>query len=185
MESSRDLARERVSGFVGDVMRGALVVQAGGNRVGEADLGQSIATATRRAVDRLYPKFGEADHSGWSTVLSRAIQGNDACLEAVGYKGAVAQHPVCKALLGSVSPAGTSGNDLRKKFEAPDYGWPRDAIHAGLAALVLSSDLNAQENGLPVTATQFKPTAIGKLVFRRETAAVSSCDALVGGASAY
>ena len=122
---------------------------------------------------RLYPRFGDADHVGWSTAWSRALQANENCFEAVGHQGSVVQHPVCKALLDSISPAGSSGNDFRKKFESPDYGWSRDAIHAGLAALVLATEVNAEENGTPVSVAQFKPNSIGKLIFRRETAAVS------------
>ena len=172
MESTRDVARDKLSGHVADVLRSALVVQAGGTVVKETDIGRAIATAVDRSIDRLYPKFSDADHAGWGTAWTRALQGNENCLESVGHKGSVVQHPVCKALLASVSPVGTSGADLRKKFEAPEYGWPRDAIHAGLAALVLASDLNAEENGSPVTVAQFKPNSMGKLVFRRETAAV-------------
>jgi hypothetical protein len=120
----------------------------------------------------LYPKFRDADHTGWQTAWTRALQGNENCLEAVGHKGAASQHPVCKALLASIGPAGSSGTDLRRKFEAPEYGWPRDAVHAGLAALVLATDVNAEENGSPVTTAQFKPNMVGKLVFRREVTAV-------------
>lgn len=173
MESTRDQAQGRLSRLVEDVLRAAAVVQAGGNRVAEGDLGRSLASAIDRAVVRLYPRFGDADSSAWSTAWTRALQSNENCLEAVGHTGAAAQHPVCKAILESISAAGTTGNDIRKKFEAPAYGWPRDAIHAALAALVLATELNAEENGTPVAVSQFKPNAIGKLVFRRESAAVS------------
>ena len=172
MESTRDQARDRLKRLVGDVLRTPSVVQAGGNTVNEGDLVRSIGTAVDRAVVRLYPRFGDADHGGWSTAWTRALQSNENCLEAVGHTGPVAQHPVCKAILESVSPAGTTGNDIRKKFEAPAYGWPRDAIHAALAALVLATELNAEENGTPVSVAQFKPNSIGKLLFRRESAAV-------------
>ncbi|MCV7176149.1 BREX system P-loop protein BrxC [Mycolicibacterium sphagni] len=173
MESTREQAAGRLGRLVEDVLRSAAVVQAGGNRVAEGDLGRSLASAIDRAVVRLYPRFGDADNGGWSTAWTRALQSNEGCLEAVGHTGAAAQHPVCKAILESIGAAGTTGNDIRKKFEAPAYGWPRDAIHAALAALVLATELNAEENGTPVAVSQFKPNAIGKLVFRRESAAVS------------
>lgn len=173
MESTRAMATEKLAGLVSDVLRATLVVQAGGNRIKEADLGRGLGVAIDRAVDRLYPRFADGDGVGWATAWTRALQGNENCLEAVGHKAAVALHPVCKALLDSVGAAGTSGNDLRKKFEAPEYGWPRDAVHAGLAALVLASALTAEENGFPVTVGQLRPNSVGKLIFRRESPPVS------------
>ncbi|WP_223883883.1 BREX system P-loop protein BrxC [Pseudarthrobacter sp. BIM B-2242] len=172
MESTREMARQKVAGHVSDVLRQSTVAQSGGNRIAESDLSKALATAADRSIDRLYPKFREGDHTGWATVWARAVEGNENCLEAVNHKGPTASHPVCKAILSAVGPAGTSGNDLRKKFESPEYGWPRDAVHAGLAALVLATELNAEENGLPVSARQLKPNAIGKLIFRRETKVV-------------
>jgi hypothetical protein len=172
MESTREMARQRVAGHVSDVLRQSTVVQSGGNRIAESDLSKALAAAADRSIDRLYPKFGEGDHNGWANVWTRAVEGNENCLEAVNHKGPTASHPVCKAIQAAVGPAGTSGNDLRKKFESPEYGWPRDAVHAGLAALVLATELNAEENGQPVAARQLKPNAMGKLVFRRETKAV-------------
>ncbi|BBE21856.1 hypothetical protein MN0502_07390 [Arthrobacter sp. MN05-02] len=172
MESTREMARQKVAGHVSDVLRQSIVVQSGGNRIAEPDLSRALATAADRSIDRLYLKFREGDHTGWATVWTRAVEGNENCLEAVSHKGPTASHPVCKAILAAVGPAGTSGNDLRKKFESPEYGWPRDAVHAGLAALVLATELNAEENGQPVSARQLKPNAVGKLTFRRETKAV-------------
>jgi len=173
MESTRAMATEKLAGLVSEVLRAALVVQAGGNRIRESDIGRGLGVALDRAVDRLYPRFADADNAGWPTAWTRALQGNESCLEAIGYKGPVAEHAVCKALLESVGAAGTSGNDLKKKFEAPEYGWPRDAVHAGLAALVLSNSLTAEENGFPVTASQLRPNSVGKLIFRRESPPVS------------
>ncbi len=172
MESSREIARQKVAGHVSDVLRQTAVVQSGGNRIAESDLSKALASAADRSIDRLYPKFGDGDHTGWATVWTRAVEGNENCLEAVGHKGPTPSHPVCKEILAAVGPAGTSGNDIRKKFESPEYGWPRDAVHAGLAALVLATELNVEENGQPVSARQLKPNAIGKLIFRRETKAV-------------
>ena len=172
MESTRDQARDRLKRLVDEVIRTSNVVQAGGNRVSDGDPARSMGAAVDRAVVRLYPRFADADHGGWSTAWTRALQSNENCLEAVGHTGPVAQHPVCKAILESIGPVGTTGNDIRKKFEAPAYGWPRDAIHAALAALVRATELNAEENGTSVTVAQFKPNSIGKLLFRRESAAV-------------
>lgn len=172
MESNRDAARKRLSGLVEDVVRSARVIQAGGNIIAEQDLAKSLTVAAQRAVDRLYPEFGVADHIGWGTAWTRTLQGSENALESVGFKEQASNHPVSKALLAAVSPASTSGADLRQKFGGVPYGWPRDAVHAGLAALVLANALRAEENGLPVTASQLRPNMIGKLQFRRETTSV-------------
>lgn len=172
MESTARLARDRVSSLVKDILNAASVAQAGGTRIGETDLSRSVQAAVSRSLDRLYPRFAEADNAAWGTAFTRAEQGNPDCLEAVGYSGQVTQHPVCKAVLDAVSGAGTSGNNLRKKFETPPFGWPRDAVHGALAALLISGEISAEENGVPLTVKDLAPTKIGKVTFRRETQSI-------------
>ncbi|WNI14280.1 BREX system P-loop protein BrxC [Actinacidiphila sp. ITFR-21] len=173
MQSTRDSARERVDALVGEVVRGGFVVQAGGNRVAGSDLRNALAAATERALDRMYPKFGDGDHTGWGTVVSRAQQGNTDALAAVGYSGDAAGHPVCKAVRDAVPGTGATGLELRRRFESSPYGWPRDAVHGALLVLLLAGEITAEDSGTPVTARDITPTRIGKLSFRREGASLA------------
>lgn len=168
MESTARLARDRADGLLRDILSAASVAQAGGTRIDETDLARSIQAAVGRSLDRLFPRFGEADDAAWGTAFSRAQQGNADCLEAVGFSGQVTHHPVCQAVLDAISGVGTSGNDLRKKFETPPFGWPRDAVHGALAALLIAGDISAEENGSPITVRDLSPTKMGKDTFRRE-----------------
>ena len=66
---------------------------------------------------RLFPRFADADHGGWGTVVRRAGDGNAAALEAVGFSGDAKTHPVCKAILDFVG-AGKKGSEIRSHFMA-------------------------------------------------------------------
>lgn len=172
MQTNVELSRDRIAGLVKGVLAAALVIQAGGNRVDASDLSRSVDSAIRRSLDRLYPSFADGDHVGWAAVFSRAQQGNGDCLEALGYTGPVAQQQVCKAVLGAVTGVGRSGNEIRKVFESAPYGWPRDAVHGALAALLVASEIGAEDNGMPVQASGLTANRIGKVTFRPETEAV-------------
>ena len=82
-------------------------------------------------LDRLYPRFREADHPDWHKVIDRARKGDGDALEVVGHKGDPDQHPVCATILGFVG-SGKEGTKVRKEFAGPKCGWPQDAIDAAL-----------------------------------------------------
>jgi hypothetical protein len=172
MQTNAELARNRIDNLVKAVLAGAMVIQAGGNQVDAGDLGRSLDATIKRSLDRLYPSFGDADHPGWATVFARAQQGNSDCLDALGYAGPVAQQPVCKAVLGAVTGVGRQGTEVRRIFESAPYGWPRDAVHGALAALLVSTEITAEDSGIPVQASGLAPNKIGKITFRRETTAI-------------
>ncbi len=156
----------------------SLVLQAGGNAVSQGGLRPSVEAALARSADRLYPRFRDADHTGWSGVLARVHQGSPDPLEPVGHNGDVDKHPVCKALLDAVTGSGTPGNTLRSTFESSPYGWSRDAVNGALGALVATGGLRAEENGAPVLAKDISAQRIGKLTFVREGVTISLKDRL-------
>lgn len=174
MQSTRDRAEKRVDALVREVLRRALVVQAGGNRIVGPDLRSAVESSLGRALDRMYPRFREADHGWWGTVVTRAQQGNADPLGAVGYSGDVAHHPICKAVREATSGSGTSGTELRKRFESTPFGWPRDAVHGALLALLPSGAVTAEDNGVNVSIRDVVPSKIGKMIFRREEAVVTT-----------
>jgi len=61
--------------------------------------------AAENALQRLYPQFHLADHSGWDKVYTKAKQGAPDALKAVGDDGEPAKNPVCKAILAFIAVA--------------------------------------------------------------------------------
>jgi len=65
--------------------------------------------------------------------------------------------------------AGKKGSDIRKEFDGPPYGWPRDAIDGGLYILLVSGHLRALDvNHNPVEAANLERTKITQVNFRME-----------------
>jgi hypothetical protein len=168
METRRDGATSRIASLVSELLADSLVLRAGGSQVTQGGLRPSVEAALTRSADRLYPRFRDADHAAWSTVLSRVHQGSPDPLEPVGYAGDVDKHPVGKALSEAVTSTGTSGSNLRSVFESSPYGWSRDAVNGALGALVAVGVLRAEENGAPVLAKDISAQRIGKLLFLPE-----------------
>jgi hypothetical protein len=77
-------------------------------------------------------------------VLEEARKGNLEALKAVGHTQEADKHPVCQKLLAFIGP-GKKGSEIRENFEAPPYGWPRDAIDGALYALLASGHVKATD----------------------------------------
>jgi hypothetical protein len=178
METRRDAAASRLATLVNELLGASLVLQGGGSPVSQGGLRPSVEAALGRSADRLYPRFRDADHTGWSGVLARAHQGSPDPLEPVGHTGDVDKHPVCKALLDAVTASGTPGGTLRSTYESSPFGWSRDSVNGALGALVATGALRAEENGAPVLAKDISAQRIGKLTFVREGTTISLKDRL-------
>ncbi|MDP9440320.1 MAG: hypothetical protein M3P49_16545, partial [Actinomycetota bacterium] len=63
---------------------------------------------------------------------------------------------------------GKKGREVRARFEAPPYGWPRDAVGGSLLALLSAGILRAASNGTSVTAREVDQGKIGAADFRAE-----------------
>jgi hypothetical protein len=168
IESIQADARDRLNVQVAELLEAALVLKAGGGEATGATLRERVAAATGDAAERLYPRFGEADAMGWGTVVKRASAGAGDALSALGYSGDVDKHPVCARVLAFVA-GGKKGSEVQKHFEAPEFGWPLDAIRGALLVLLVNGHLAASQNAEPITAKQLTQTKIGVTDFRAET----------------
>ena len=126
---------------------------------------------------RLFPRFNEADHKAWTSVINRARNGDDSPLRAVEYEGATEQHPVCREILSKVG-SGIEGRELRKFFAASPYGWPQDAVDGGIIALHAGAHLLARYTGQALAVGQLDQNKISKTAFRTESIILTGPDKL-------
>ncbi|MCF8090824.1 MAG: BREX system P-loop protein BrxC, partial [Desulfotignum sp.] len=138
-----------------------------------------VLEAAENALQRLYPQFAMADHSGWAKVYEKARTGAPDALKAVGDDGDPSKNPVCKAILGYIA-GGKNGADIRKYFESPPYGWSRDAVDGGLQVLLVAGMVRAQDtHGKPLSAKDraskdLDRKSIGKILFKVESTTVTT-----------
>ncbi|MCC6224163.1 MAG: BREX system P-loop protein BrxC [Thermoleophilia bacterium] len=165
MRHRRDSAEVRLQGLVDEIVDGAIVLKGGGTQVTGASLKDALLQAGQDAAVRLFPRFADADHPGWGTVVKRAGDGNPAALEAVRFTGDAKTHPVCKAILEFVG-AGKKGSEIRSRFVSAPYGWPKDAVDGALLTLLAGDAVEARTDGVPVTAKQLTLTKLGVSAFR-------------------
>ena len=165
---TRKQAEERkVEDIVHDVLSGARVYLSGGQGITGIGLEGSVKAACEQVLDRLYPQFRTADSKNWSTVWTRAKEGNTNALQLVGYNGDPHQHPVASKILGSIG-SGKRGTDLVNLFTAPPYGWPKDAVDGILGVLLQSGHLSARINGQVVKLSELDQRKVGQADYRTE-----------------
>ncbi len=175
MESRLAESQRRRDELVVDLLRAAVLWQGGGAEVHGEDLGQKVETAATASLARLFPEFDKADHRSWPTALTRARQGADAPLKAVGWTGPTEEHPVAREVLTRVGAAAL-GAEVRRVLEAPPFGWPRDAIDACLLALHASRHLRATRNAAPVAPGALDQGAIPQSRFQPEKVVLGARD---------
>jgi hypothetical protein len=172
MEQRKNAARASLDSVVDSVLRNARVMLGGGTET-SGGLREAVEEAGWAALERLYPRFAEADHARWPTVLRNVRDGSGDPLSALGYKGDAEKHPACAEILNAVGP-GKKGGELRGTFESPPYGWPRDAVDGALLTLLSASLVKASVNGSPVAARELDQARISKAEFRAETSRVTA-----------
>ena len=160
-----------------DIFRGAKVFQGGGTELICASLSEALVQAANASVDRLYPRFADADSKDWPVVIKRAREGNDNPFSAVGFSGPVQDHVVSKEVL-RVIGTGETGSKVRKALEAPPFGWPKDAIDAALIALHRAGVVRATRNGANIAPGVLDQSGIPPAEFRPEATVVSTKDRL-------
>ena len=161
-----------------NVLRDAKVFHGGIEIVGD-DLRGAVASALEASVASLYPQFTMGDDPKWDTVKSRVRQGNGDALVAVGWAKDVQDHPVCQQLINYIGSVGKKGSEVREKFSASPYGWPKDTVEAALLTLVQSGHLRAMDKGTPVSVSQVDQSRIGQTEFRVEGATISTPQRIV------
>ena len=174
METIRQTAEDGLQALLDEVFADARVFQGGGHEIVGNDLQEMVLEAASNALQRLYPQFLTADHTGWSKVYDNARKGAPDALKAVGSEDEVAKNPVCKAMLSFIA-GGKKGADIRNAFESSPYGWSRDAVDGGLQVLLVAGLIRAQdERGQTVDPRELERKAIGKVMFKVESATVST-----------
>ena len=170
MESRQRTAEKELAELVEQLLAGVRVFQAGGQEAVDGnDLADRINRAAKSSAIRLYSQFDAADHDLWSKVLDEARKGNLEALKAVGHTQEADKHPVCQKLLAYIGP-GKKGAEIRDNFDAPPFGWPRDAIDGALYALLAAGHLKASDATLkPVDAKSLDRTKLTQTHFQRES----------------
>lgn len=159
--------------IVNDVIEHAKVFQGGGGERYELNLVAKAEAAAQASLDRLFPRFKDADDNRWPNVINRAKNGDEAALSAVDWTDAPEKHPVCSAVLSEVG-AGKRGKEVRDAFEASPYGWPRDAVDAALITLHTTGHLRATHKGMTLSQGQLDQAKISVTDFRTETATLNA-----------
>lgn len=170
MESRQGNAEKELNQLLGQLMAGVRVFQAGGQEALDGnDLADRINRAAKSSAIRLYGQFDAADHDMWGKVLDEVRKGNLDALKLVGHAQEADKHPVCQKLLGYIGP-GKKGAEIRDNFEAPPFGWPRDAIDGALYALLATGHLKATDaSAKPVDAKSLERNKLTQASFRCES----------------
>lgn len=159
---------QEIKRLVSEALENSLVLLGGGSEVDEPQtLRAKLQSACDSAATRMFPKFGQSDDPKWHLVVQRARTGSLDPLEAIGFKGAATDHPVCKAVLEHLGP-GKRGSEVRNRFTREPYGWPQDAIDGALLALLSGGAVLGIRQTRPVKATDLDQKTIGDAEFRVE-----------------
>jgi hypothetical protein len=164
--------------LIREIVSNAKVFQGGGNEVLLSTIDDRIKTTSDDALIRMFPRFKEADSAAWPAVIKRARDGADHPFQPMGHTDATERHAVCQQVISTIG-AGKSGAYIRKALSGSPFGWPRDAVDAGLIALHRSQHITATLNGAAVPLGQLDQNKISKADFRIEQATLSVQDRLV------
>jgi hypothetical protein len=170
MESRQRTAEKDLTELLDQLFGGVRVFQAGGQEAQDGnDLADRVNRAAKASAIRLYSQFDSADHDQWSKVLDEARKGNLEALKAVGHSQEADKHPVCQKLFAYIGP-GKKGAEIRDNFDAPPYGWPRDAIDGALYALLAAGHIKATDaSSKSVDAKSLDRAKLTQATFQRES----------------
>ena len=169
METRQDMAEKTRNILINDILNETAIYLAGGDEVkGSILLEDKVQDAATSCLDRLFPQFHQADTPDWHKVIERGKKGDGDALTAIGHKGDPDTHAVCKAVRDFVG-SGKRGTDIRKKFTAPPYGWPQDAIDAALFVLFNVGTLQARSGTEVLPKGKLDQKNIQSIEFRVES----------------
>jgi hypothetical protein len=174
METRKQAAEGKIHLLLDELFSGARVFQGGGNEILGNNLQEMIKEAAENAAKRLYPKFAVADQPGWDKVLSNAQKGAPDALKAIHYDGETKDNPVCKEILAFMG-SGKKGAEIRRYFEDPPCGWPRDTVDGALQVLLISGLILAtNDRHQPVEPKMIDRKQLGKVWLKIESTTVST-----------
>ena len=177
METRMSDAASQRNEILAEIIDTAKVFKGGGAEVNGITIEQKIVDAGNAALVRMFPDFKDADYKNWPVVITRAKAKDDTPLQAIKWTDEAKAHPVCKAILKAIG-SGAEGRDLHKKFGAPPYGWPQDAVDGALMALHNAGDVSVRYSGEAVSAGNLDQTKIKKAEFRQVTRVISAREKL-------
>lgn len=174
MESRERNAEKELKDLLDKLFSGLRVFQAGGQEAVEGnDLADRINRAARASAIRLYNQFDVSDHDQWAKVYDEARKGNLESLKAVGHTQEADKQAVCQKLLSFIGP-GKKGNEIREQFDAPPYGWSRDAVDGALFALLAAGHIRATDAASKaLDAKSLDRNKITQTSFRQESITLS------------
>ena len=165
MQHRRDSAEVRLQGLVDEIVDGAIVLKGGGTQVAGASLKDALLQAGQDAAVRLFPRFADADHSGWGTVVKRAGDGNAAALEAVAvHERRPRPIPYARRSSSSSAPGRRAPRSGRASRPLHTAG-ARTRSTARSSTLLAGDVVEARTDGVPVTAKQLTVPKIGVSTF--------------------
>ncbi|MGA7981949.1 MAG: hypothetical protein WCA32_17215, partial [Chromatiaceae bacterium] len=150
-----------------DIIAGARLFLSGGHEKALITLKDAVEDAAHDVLARLYPQFHVADSANWPTVWKKAKEGNAGALDTLPHQGDPHKHPATASILSYVG-AGKKGSDIVSQFTGGSYGWPKDAVDAGIAVLMVTGHLGARLQGQPVKLADLDQRKIGQVDFRVE-----------------
>jgi len=176
METTKKRADGKIKELLEESFSGARVIQGGGNEIIGDYLQGMVLEAAENALQRLFPQFDMADHPGWEKVYLLAKKGSPDALETVGHDDDPSNNPVCKSILGFIA-GGNRGADIRARFEASPFGWPRDAVDGGLQVLLVAGLVKAvDERGQAIDPKELERKLIGKVMFKVESITLTTTE---------
>ena len=113
MRTRLESAERNRSEIIRGIIDSAKVYKGGGTELFNLGFDEKTKEAVNDALDRLFPRFHEADHKSWRVVIQRARSGSDTPLEVVDWNGPVEDHPVAKEILRQIG-SGKAGKSIRR-----------------------------------------------------------------------
>ena len=99
-----------------DVVAHARVFQGGGNELTTSSLRDAVETAANRSLIRLFPKFAQGDNPNWARSSPRRATAPPTRSKPLATTASRPRNTVCKEVLAAISPGGTKGAELQKRF---------------------------------------------------------------------
>ena len=177
METRQSTEQARITDLIGQLLGGARLFLSGGQEQAFIGLKEGVEAAAQQVLSRLYPNFHVGDGAKWPQVFKKAKDGSPSALEQVGFSGDPQTHPVAAAILHFMG-AGKTGLEIRKRFNAPPYGWSQDAIDGVLTTLLASNHLTARLNGHPLTLAEVDQKKLGQASFSTENVVLTAVQKL-------
>jgi hypothetical protein len=175
MATRMSVAQQNRNLIIKTLIDEAKVFQGGGNESYGLTFSDKIKRVAEYSLDRLFPKFRDADDNRWYRVIGRAKDGDEAALHAIDWNDTPEKHPVCAAILSFIGSS-AKGKDIRDEFENSPYGWPRDAIDAALLTLFTAGHIRVFHKGTVLVKGQLDQAKISVSDFQQESTTISVKD---------